>query len=175
MSNFTLKVHSQISLSNFALKFHSNFTFECHSQISLSNFALKFHSKISLEFRSRISLSNFALEFRSRISLSNFALEFRSRISISNFALECRSLFQSDYEHLDDYATYLWASTDGDDMGDGSRMHRVTFAKAYLEMLKPGSYYLSYYSSQRRCFVGFSDVFRVSVGVLKLDQPLRPR
>jgi SKICH domain len=80
-----------------------------------------------------------------------------------NVLLLHRLWFQSSYKHFRDHVTWVWASTKGDDVTDGTLMHTVQFDLEYLRNLPPGGYYLAYFSSQKNGIVGYSDLLQVRI------------
>ncbi|KAK2166180.1 hypothetical protein LSH36_41g13107 [Paralvinella palmiformis] len=72
-----------------------------------------------------------------------------------------------------DYKTYVWASTNGDTVGDGSLFYQVKFDCTYFRELL-GSFCLCYYSYVRDCFIGYSEIFQNDT-FLSLDNCYRGR
>ncbi len=71
-----------------------------------------------------------------------------------------------DYRSLSDYCTYIWCGMPGEMVtrnADGSTRVTSYFHSSYV-IEHHGHFCLGYFSSNKRCFVGFSDSFRVCSG-----------
>lgn len=87
-------------------------------------------------------------------------LEFNSKFNLIG---DFRQFYlQSDFKHLKDYVTYIWAKEHAEDIPEGVE---VTFWSRYLPE-GSGTYRLAYISTYKDTLLGLSEEFQVYLCVL---------
>lgn len=89
-------------------------------------------------------------------------LEFNSKFNLIGEKNLIQFYLQSDFKHLKDYVTYIWAKEHAEDIPEGVE---VTFWSRYLPE-GSGTYRLAYISTYKDTLLGLSEEFQVYLCVL---------